>query len=37
MIIIPDLPDVQVEEVEVAFEITLTLRTTGLLSLPVLP
>ncbi len=29
MIIIPDLPDVQVEEVEVAFEITLTLRTTS--------
>ena len=28
MIIIPDLPDVQVEEVEVAFEITLTLCTT---------
>ena len=29
MIIIPDLPDVQVEEVEGAFEITLTLRTTS--------
>src|SRR5258706_16368424 len=29
MIIFPDLPDVQVEEVEVAFEITLTLRTTS--------
>lgn len=29
MIIIPELPDVQVEEVEVAFEITLTLRTTS--------
>jgi transposase len=29
MIILPDLADVQVEEVEVAFEITLTLRTTS--------
>jgi transposase len=29
MIIFPDLPDVQVEEVEVAFEITLILRTTS--------
>jgi transposase len=29
MIIFPDLPDVQVEEVEVAFVITLTLRTTS--------
>ena len=29
MIIIPELSDVQVEEVEVAFEITLTLRTTS--------
>ena len=29
MIIFPDLPDVQVEEVEGAFEITLTLRTTS--------
>ncbi len=29
MIIFPDLPNVQVEEVEVAFEITLTLRTTS--------
>jgi transposase len=29
MIIFPDLPDVQVEEVEVAFEITLTLRITS--------
>ncbi len=29
MIIFPDLPDVQIEEVEVAFEITLTLRTTS--------
>src|SRR5215468_8909804 len=29
MLIFPDLPDVQVEEVEVAFEITLTLRTTS--------
>src|SRR5579864_3448168 len=29
MIIFPDLPDIQVEEVEVAFEITLTLRTTS--------
>jgi len=29
MIIFPDLPDVHVEEVEVAFEITLTLRTTS--------
>src|SRR5436305_1695582 len=29
MIIFPDLPDVQVEEVEVAFEITLPLRTTS--------
>src|SRR5262249_20921050 len=29
MIIIPELPDVQVEEVEVACEITLTLRTTS--------
>lgn len=29
MIIIPDLPGFQVEEVEVAFEITLTLRTTS--------
>ncbi len=29
MIIFPDLADVQVEEVEVAFEITLTLRTTS--------
>jgi transposase len=29
MLIFPDLPDVQVEEVEVAFEITLTVRTTS--------
>lgn len=29
MLIFPDLPDVQVEEVEVAFEITLNLRTTS--------
>jgi len=29
MIIFPDLPDIQVEEVEGAFEITLTLRTTS--------
>jgi len=29
MLIFPDLPDVQVEEVEVACEITLTLRTTS--------
>lgn len=29
MLIFPDLPDVQVEEVEVAGEITLTLRTTS--------
>src|SRR3989442_11960623 len=29
MIIFPDLPNVQVEEVEVAEEITLTLRTTS--------
>ena len=29
MLIFPDLPDFQVEEVEVAFEITLTLRTTS--------
>src|SRR4051812_15310775 len=29
MIIIPELPDVQVEEVEVASAITLTLRTTS--------
>lgn len=29
MLIFPDLPDIQVEEVEVAFEITLTLRTTS--------
>jgi len=29
MLIFPDLPDVQVEEVEVAVEITLTLRTTS--------
>jgi transposase len=29
MIILPDFPDVQVEEVEVAFEIILTLRTTS--------
>ncbi len=27
MIIFPDLPDIEVEGVEVAFEITLTLRT----------
>jgi transposase len=33
MIIFPDLPDVQVEEVEVAFEITLTLRTTSPMAL----
>jgi hypothetical protein len=29
MLIFPDLPDVQVEEGEVACEITLTLRTTS--------
>ena len=29
MIIFPDLPEVQIEEVEVAEEITLTLRTTS--------
>lgn len=33
MLIFPDLPDVQVEEVEVACEITLTLRTTSPLAL----
>jgi len=37
MIIIPDLPDVQVEEVEVAFEITLTLRTTSRIAFLGLP
>ncbi len=32
MLIFPDLPDVQVEEVEVACEIILTLRTTSLMA-----